>query len=486
MRKLTILLILTMILIGCHSNTNKEMWLQDYKTLKSELTTGYANLQEAVRKERIDLIKLNDKTVKGIENAISKKEAQSVVISFLKKFNDGHLRASVVNTISDTGSEIDNYVYSTDNTTIALEKMGFEKNETHYNIRYDSIEGYRSLVLDKNPFDAGIIDASEGKIGILKLHSFGHWTYWNTAMDIWESYRKKIDKSCDNDCQWKFVQEVESSLSRSILVRLEQLKNESISSLLLDVSDNGGGTSWYEEIVRFFSDKKLIKSKISFVKHKHWNFILKNHLKLIEEDLSNTNIKEELKKKLTMFRALVLEKIRKTESVCSFDEIWKEQGFECAELIPHPYAAELPFGIMQDSQFNLLKIKQILDTSRFLPFRRNVYSGPLYVVQDVYSASATEGFTSLLQLNNRAIIVGENSYGAGCGYTNGGISIKLKSLNLIVKMPDCSRYRKDGKNEIYGIEPDLLTDWNKEDSKNMKGIKVIESIKRHRKNQIKG
>ena len=164
--------------------------------------------------------------------------------------------------------------------------------------------------------------------------------------------------------------------------------------------------------------------------------------------------------------------IGKIKNKCSVNKIWLEQQFGCAELIEHPYASELPIQIMNDVQFDLLKVKQILDASRFLPFRKNMYSGPLYIIQDKYSASATEGFTSLLQQNNEAIIVGENSYGAGCGYTNGGIQVELKNLGLLVKMPDCSRYRKDGKNEIYGIEPDLPIYWNKNDSEHTKGQKV--------------
>lgn len=465
------------ILLGCQPSDEKLLWLKDYEYLKEELTVGYANLHEAVKKENIDLVELNQVTITGLKNATSKSEAQSIIQSFLKKFNDGHLRAFPIKAPSITDQEADNNVYKTDSIDLALEKMGFEKNEVFYSIRYDSISGYRSLKLNDDPFDTGIVVSSKGNIGVLKLHSFGHWPYWKTAVKLWKLYREKIDKSCDSDCQEEFIQEVESVLSKKLIERLEQLQKENISSVLLDVSDNGGGTSWYEEVARFFSNKNLIGSKMSFVKHKHWNSILKEHLKLIEQDISNLSIKKELKQKLKLFKALVQEKINQTQKNCSLEEVWKQQKFDCTKLIEHSYATKLPFDIINDEQFNQLQTKQILNTSRFLPFRRNVYSGLLYIVQNKYSASATEGFTSLLQLNNEAVIIGKTSYGAGCGYSNGGINIELKNLGLIAKMPDCSRYRKDGKNEIYGIEPDIFINWKKNESEYLKGFKVIESIK---------
>ncbi|WP_339915832.1 hypothetical protein [Yeosuana marina] len=95
-------------------------------------------------------------------------------------------------------------------------------------------------------------------------------------------------------------------------------------------------------------------------------------------------------------------------------------------------------------------------------------------------ASEKEGM-DLVKLNNFtvAVMVGENSYGAGYGYTNGGQSIKLENIGLTVKIPDCVRLRKDGKNEIYGIKPDIYVPWNIKDSKYDKGLKVIQSIEKH-------
>lgn len=88
-----------------------------------------------------------------------------------------------------------------------------------------------------------------------------------------------------------------------------------------------------------------------------------------------------------------------------------------------------------------------------------VWTGPLAVLTDRRSASATEEFVTWLKGNDRATIAGERTYGAGCGYVDGGSAIRLHAANLHVMMPNCSRYTRDGVNEIEGIAPDVAVDW---------------------------
>lgn len=89
----------------------------------------------------------------------------------------------------------------------------------------------------------------------------------------------------------------------------------------------------------------------------------------------------------------------------------------------------------------------------------------------------------MLQHNKAAVIIGSNSLGAGCGYTNGGIKTTLKHIGLSVKMPDCTRFRTDGKNEVYGIKPDVKVRWKRKESMYTKGLKIIKSIEAYSKTQ---
>lgn len=90
-----------------------------------------------------------------------------------------------------------------------------------------------------------------------------------------------------------------------------------------------------------------------------------------------------------------------------------------------------------------------------------VWSGPVFVLVDGGSASATEAFAALLSSGEQTLLVGERTLGAGCGFINGGNAVRLESLPLHVTMPNCSRFTLDGVNEIEGLEPDLAMDWSK-------------------------
>jgi C-terminal processing protease CtpA/Prc len=88
-----------------------------------------------------------------------------------------------------------------------------------------------------------------------------------------------------------------------------------------------------------------------------------------------------------------------------------------------------------------------------------VWTGPLAVLVDRRSASAAEEFVTWLKDNGRAKIAGERTYGAGCGYVDGGNAIALRAVPLHIMVPNCSRYTREGDNEIEGITPTVALDW---------------------------
>ena len=91
-----------------------------------------------------------------------------------------------------------------------------------------------------------------------------------------------------------------------------------------------------------------------------------------------------------------------------------------------------------------------------------MYTGKLFVLMDRSSASATELFASLLRDNGAAVLMGERSWGAGCGYTYGGVKLELSSVKMTLRAPDCARLRLTGENERAGLAPDLPLDWGEE------------------------
>ena len=83
------------------------------------------------------------------------------------------------------------------------------------------------------------------------------------------------------------------------------------------------------------------------------------------------------------------------------------------------------------------------------------WQGPLLVLMDGGTASASEDFVAWMKDNRAATLIGARTYGAGCGYVDGGTRTRLRVLPRDVRMPNCARFLKEGTNEIEGIAPDV-------------------------------
>jgi hypothetical protein len=83
------------------------------------------------------------------------------------------------------------------------------------------------------------------------------------------------------------------------------------------------------------------------------------------------------------------------------------------------------------------------------------WTGPVLILADRGTASASESFIAWLKQNGVARVLGERTAGAGCGYLDGGGRVRLRVAPLEVLMPNCARFLDDGTNEIEGLSPDV-------------------------------
>ncbi len=81
--------------------------------------------------------------------------------------------------------------------------------------------------------------------------------------------------------------------------------------------------------------------------------------------------------------------------------------------------------------------------------------GPVFILVDNKTGSASEDFVAWLQQNGVAVVLGARTAGAGCGYVDGGGRIRLRQSPFDVMAPNCARFLNDGTNEIEGIKPDV-------------------------------
>lgn len=83
------------------------------------------------------------------------------------------------------------------------------------------------------------------------------------------------------------------------------------------------------------------------------------------------------------------------------------------------------------------------------------WNGPVFVLVDRHTGSASEDFVVWLKENGVAKVLGERTAGAGGGYVDGGGRIRLATWPVEVMAPNCARFLADGTNEIEGIAPDV-------------------------------
>ncbi|MEO1654895.1 MAG: S41 family peptidase, partial [Bacteroidota bacterium] len=350
---------------------------------------------------------------------------------------------------------------------------------TEYRLQYHQLPGFQDLKQTHNPFPAGFIEMEGQKIGLIRIEYFSPSFYSQTAQVLWDDFRESLREPCDEHCQESFAQIIEKQLTDYLIQHLENLHHRGIDKLVVDVTGNGGGTEWAFAMARLFSPKTLAAPPFAFVKHPHWQNSLEEQMQAIAQDLQNQALSEELKSHLRQLQSTLKNLQEKAQQNCDPQEIWAQANIACLDLLRHPIPEQLPQAIQGDPQLPQLASKNLLGTARFLPYRRGPFQGPVYVAIDGGSASATEGFASLLQINQAAVLVGQTTYGVGCGYTNGGIRVDLENIGLRVRMPDCVRYRKDGENEMKGIEPDLPVAWEKSDSDQIKGERLIRAVAGH-------
>jgi C-terminal processing protease CtpA/Prc len=110
------------------------------------------------------------------------------------------------------------------------------------------------------------------------------------------------------------------------------------------------------------------------------------------------------------------------------------------------------------------------------PYREGIWDGPLMVLVDGESWSASEEFAAILQDNRAALVIGEPTGGAGCGHTDGSEPVVLRNSGARLELPDCARIRADGSNEVRGVVPDLLIGWGRHDGPQLRASRLLAKL----------
>jgi hypothetical protein len=436
-----------------------EKWLADFHQLLDEMSAHYANLEWAVNDRRMDLPALRLETERKIRGASDEEQERKVFEKFLDAFGDGHLN------IRWAAHSATPQVQPAPDASLC-EQLGYVARGKD-GISFSLLPGFQPLDdADAQFFPGGILSLNRiRKAGLIRIALFSEHNYPQACevalKQLPLSDAEKASCKPDSKCERNLELATGNLLLRALERRIASLQKAGAQRLVVDITNNGGGSDWVNPLVRSLSPVPLRDMRLGFLKHPHWTKDLEEILKDVQADVQKpTEHKGVLREAAkTLENSLAL-----TKESCDRSLAWATGKFSCSLLIRDQlyFSGILPYA--KPGDFAGLQSRQSLFHSLEFDYHENVNKLPLLVLVNANTWSAAEYFAAILQDNKAAKILGQLTGGAGCGYTNGGIPVILKNSGARLEMPDCVRLRADGSNEVEGITPDVLVPWAGRDS----------------------
>ena len=415
-------------------------WLADLEQTRQAFQEKYANLDWLQTEREVDVDKLFDDLGKRLKRARSEAQAMSVFNRLVSKVGDGHV---------DIRWPEPKAPASTSTAAAAApdlcKTIGYDQRQNTPGTAY-GLAGYAELPSDGNPFEAGTVAVGDRKLGVLRIGVFQPQGFPDLCRDAVQALKIPAGKPCDDECQNKIVTFAYRRLTEALEQRVRQLEAAGATTLLVDITDNGGGSEWAEAAARIFSPKQLVSERRGFVRGEHWAKQWRDLSAQLREFAKGAPRTDE--QRLLAWAAESDSALKEAQTPCP------ATSTGCSRLATAGYSTGLvgsaPASALQDKEWGVL----VFSPSQF-PYHDGVWAGPLIVLTDQETWSAAEEFAAVLQDNRAAVVLGARTGGAGCGHTWGGTPTKLENSGAVLELPDCVRFRADRSNEVRGILPDV-------------------------------
>ncbi len=441
------------------------LWVEDFRQLLTEMSAHYADLDYAVEGRHMDLPGLRRETEAKLNGSCDEREAKQALQSFLRSFGDGHLGIEWPQTGTHPAPE---------KTGSLCSRLGYEKKTLNPGIDFSQLPQFSSIGGEgADWFPGGILTLNENqKLGVVRIPIFGESWFPDACEQVVKGMHLE-NSECDQKCKKKIQYATGNFLTAAVMKRSAEIQSAGVSAILVDITQNEGGSDWVGPVVRSFSAIPLQESPWGFIKHEHWTKELQERLSDVEDDLKKG---KEPKQTLREAVARLRSGIALSQEKCDRSDVWSGGKLRCSLVVSGllyssgvlPYAAPGSFATLQSQSTLFHPLDYAYTESSARP--------RLYVVVDSHTWSSAEYFAFLLQDNGAATILGEVTGGAGCRFTNGGIPTTLKNSQAQVKMPDCVHFRKDGSNANAGVTPDVLVPWSGHDTPYLRAQKLYRSL----------
>jgi hypothetical protein len=430
-------------------------WLEDFHQVLSEMSSHYANLEWAVEDRKMDLPHLRQDTEAKLRAATDESSARRVLEKFLTSFGDGHLEIQWPKPSSPPKP-----VPSTPQTL--CDRMEYNA-RLRPGLDFSGLSEFSSLNTPEGElFPGGLLRLQNRTIiGIIRIGLFSEHAFPNICEQAARDLHIAENADCDQKCDDQLELATANLLTAALVRRVEALRAAGATTLLIDITHNGGGSNWVEAPPRALSSIPLRDSKMAFIKHEHWTKQLQDRLKDIQTDSKN---RADSPIPLDAAASKLEKAIDASAQPCNTIAVWDSGKLTCSLLVKDLLFTSGIVAYTKPGSLDSLESRTILFHPSRYAYTENPKALPLYVVVDRNTWSAAEYFAAILQDNHAATVIGELTGGAGCGYTEGGIPAKLKNSGVQLKMPDCVRFRANGSNEVNGVTPDVLLPWSDHDS----------------------
>lgn len=408
-------------------------WLEDLAQAKTAFQTKYASLPWLEHDRGVGLDSLFAPAETALRSARSDHEARAIFDLLARRAYDGHVR------FEWPKEQAAGQAAKPKDGCAAL---GFEAQDRPG--VGSLLPGYHPLG-DPAPFPAGLVPVGHERIGIVRIPIFAAQAFPEACHAALQDLGRNAREPCDEACKTAVLANVYDRLTRALARQLRVLKAAGATALMVDLTNNPGGTQWAFAAVQMVTAKPPVFQRLGFQRGEHWTRIWTREEAELREFARKTSDPTD-KARLLAWAAQVellrrdAEKPCPTPNPCAPD---KPAGY--MSLVPSAPASEFygkPWG------------KTVFAPAEF-SYQNGVWNGPTLVLVDERTGSAAESFAAILQDNHAAIIVGSRTVGSGGGYVDGGTPTVLKHSRGILIVPDHAKFRADGSNAVEGVIPDV-------------------------------
>ncbi|MFJ6025538.1 S41 family peptidase [Brevundimonas sp. NPDC092305] len=432
---------------------NAEGWVADLQQTREAMASHYANLQWAATEREAPLGQLFQVGEQRLRAARSDAEAREVFDRLEQYLGDGHVDFVWAPAPSGGAGQ------GGADERPPCDVLGYRADGRDGSAIATRLPGYQPLE-GESGFPAGIVEIDGRKLGVIRIAQLSPRAHPAACAAAFAAMSRPADQPCDEDCLETLRALATDNVTDDVSARLRALRDAGAETLLVDLAGNGGGTEWVEVVARVVTPVRLRSERVGFPRHPHWveNFA-GDEQRLTDAARGQPRAD---RARLEGYRAVFTQARQEAATPCDPTPLFAGRPLECEWLTTAPLYSTGPVAELDPSLIGKPWAAEVFTPLRYR-FEPGVWTGPLMVMVDGATASASEEFAAVLQDNRAAVIVGAPTRGAGCGHANGEIETVLNHSGARLRLPNCARLREDGTNEVSGIDPDILIGFRSND-----------------------